>query len=159
MHSGRLLLVSLVLPTFIVPGAVILFGSLLNLEPNDLFPILNSQARLGFGLLAAGIAANLLVAFLLTRLGPRWWTEALATWRARFKHPWWDAAATLWAQGLFVAVFIALAFLPREILIGWLTVAGSRGGDIGLVFDGFFVGSSLIALLPLFLVRSIDRRR
>ena len=71
----------------------------------------------------------------------------------------WDSAATLWAQGFFVVVLTALAFLPRDILMGWLTVAGPRGGDIGLVFDGFFVGASLIALLPLFLVRSIDRRR
>ena len=72
MHSGRLLLVSLVLPVFIIPGAVALFAGVFNAEPGDLFPILTPQARLGFWLLAAGVAANLLVVFLLTQLGPRW---------------------------------------------------------------------------------------
>ena len=161
-YSRRVRLVSLLLLVLLIPGFVVLYQSLLNAAPHDLFLMLDPQARLGYGLLAAGIAASLLVSFLLGLEGPRWWKQAVAARQARFKHPVWRSAANLWACLVFILVFTALALLPGEILTAWFTPSGSRAADARLVvfvFDGFLLGASLVALLPMFVVRSINRRR
>jgi hypothetical protein len=163
-------LLSILFVVFLLPGFIVLVlgmfasvgTSIAHATPPDPFLYLSPLVRMGWGLLALGVVLYVLLARILGRLNPRLRAQAQAFTLQRFRHPRLAVIASLWMFLVLAAMFAAPALVPREVLVGWLTlVAPTEHAKLysAEIFAGALVASLVIAVAPTLALRLFDRPR
>jgi hypothetical protein len=147
---------------FVLAGLLFIGASFLSVDPTDLFPLLSPLARVGWGLIAGGVALVVVLRYGVVRLIPSWRAALERQLRSWVKHPAWLISADLWRASILALIYTALALAPHDAILQWMALPpdlqAPQAFTSVLVLLSLFV-VSIVAIIPFGLVRLIDRRR